>query len=119
MLSKRWERIIETISSVKLESVNTERVKQLLTYDMEVDAQVLDNLYILGVLTLDEYKEKMSWYIENLKGRAKCAEEQLKNANEKGDKYNPMIFYGFGNTYMGAGIADKSHENFTEWLKSK
>lgn len=106
-MKKRWEEIIDAVSVVKPECVNTERINMMLDLDMTVDAQALDNLYILGALSLDEYKRRMSRHVEYMKEVIHWAEERIKTANEKGTEYNPMIFYGFGRAYMGAGIEEK------------
>ena len=104
MMNEKWRALIDSISSVKPECVNTEKVLMMLDFDRTADTQVLDNLYILGVLSLEEYKKRMALRIEWMKESIHWAEEQLKRAEEKGKDYNPMGFYGFGRVYMGAGI---------------
>lgn len=103
-MDEKWRAIIDCISAVKPECVNAEKIKMMLDFDRTTDMQVLDNLYILGVLSLEEYKQRASCRIEWMKESIHWAEERVKMANEKGTEYDPMIFYGFGRAYMGAGI---------------
>lgn len=103
-MNEKWRAIIDSISVVKPECVNAEKILMMLDFDRIADTQVLDNLYILGVLSLEEYKKKMASRIDWMKESIHWAEEQLKSAEEKGKDYNPMIFYGFGRAYLGAGI---------------
>lgn len=107
MMTDRWQKIIETLSVVKSESVKVDTIKSMLDYDRTFDSQVLDNLYILGILSLDEYKARIAAYIERLKETIHWAEDQLKTADEKGAYYNPMIYYGFCSPYRGAAIENK------------
>lgn len=104
MMCQKWQQIIESISYVKPEAIDKEKIKNMLQYDYTHDEQVLDNLYLLGVLTLDEYKRFMERQLERAKSRVHWLEEQLKAANEKGNEYNPLIYYSFGAPYFGAAI---------------
>lgn len=112
MLSARWEQIIESISYVKHDTIYKEKIKSILKYDRTHDDQVLDSLYLLKVLSLDEYKEYISKYADRLKEAVQWVDERIKVADEKGDEYNPMIFYGFGRGYMGAAIETESHKQY-------
>lgn len=103
-MNEKWRAIIDLISVVKPECVNVEKVLMMLDFDRNADTQVLDNLYILGVLSLEEYTKRMVSKIEWMKKSIYWEEERLKSAEEKGKNYNPMIFYGLGRTYLGAGI---------------
>lgn len=118
MLSSRWERIIETLSIVKPEMVNIDRLKMMLDYDMTVGIEVFDNLYTLKLISLDEYKERVSKYIERKNGDAKWDAERLRMANENGEYFNPMIFYGHTNLLStGTAIDNEIHDNFANWVK--
>lgn len=109
-MTEKWTAIIDAISIVKPESVNADRIKQMLDYDWTVDAQVLDNLYILKVLTLEEYKSKMSSCIKWHKDIIKKEKERLQAAYDRGEDYDPMAFYGFGAAYRGAAIENEIHK---------
>lgn len=118
MLSQRWERIIETLSIIKPENVNIDRLKMMLDYDMTVGIEVFDNLYALKLISLDEYKERVSKYIERKNGDAKWDAERLRMANENGECFNPMIFYGYTNPYSkGVAIDSEIENNFANWVK--
>ena len=103
-MCERWQRIIDSISYVKPEAIDKEKIKDMLKYDYTHDEQVLDNLYLLGVLTLDEYKEFMVRQLERAKEHIHWLEKRFKDANENGENYNPMIYYGFGGPYFGAAV---------------
>lgn len=119
MLSHRWERIIDAISYVNPECIDSEKLKRVLYYDTEVDAQVLDNLYILGVLTLDDYKGRMSKYIQHMKLSIDYAEKRIETANEQGKKFDPMIFYCCTTGYRGAAIQDGANFDFMDRFNVK
>lgn len=114
MLSHRWERIIDAISYIKPECIDSEKLKLVLDYDMEVDSQVLDNLYILGIINIDEYKYRMNRYIDLLESKIRYTKLQLKTAEENGTEYNPMLFYGLNSSYKGAAIQDKDNFDFMD-----
>ena len=103
-MCEKWQQIIDSISYVKPETIDKEKIKKMLQYDYTHDEQVLDNLYLLGVLTLDEYKELMGRQLEQAKANVQWIEKRLKEANENGKKYNPMIYYAFGGPYFGAAV---------------
>ena len=77
MMTAMWERIIESISYVKLKTINKEKIKSILEYDRTHDSQVLDSLYILGVLTIEEYTAAMERYIVRLDEQKKWTENQF------------------------------------------
>ena len=104
MMCERWQRNIDSISYVKPETIDKEKIKKMLKYDYTHDEQVLDNLYLLGVLTLDEYKEFMGRQLERAKEHIHWLEERLADADKNGEKYNPMAYYGFGGPYFGAEV---------------
>lgn len=114
MMCERWQRIIDSVSYVKPETIDKEKIKNMLKYDYTHDEQVLDNLYLLGVLTLDEYKEYIERRIDWVKSNLKWLEERLKDANENGEKYNPMAYYGFGGPYFGAAVDFKLNRRENE-----
>lgn len=50
-MTNRWEDIILTLSIMKPEAVDKERINMMLLMDETVDLQTIDNLQSLGVLT--------------------------------------------------------------------
>lgn len=114
MITNRWERIIDAISYVKPECIDIEKIKRVLDYDREFDSQVLDNLYILGLLSLDEYKIRLSKYIDRLQEGVEFAQDKLKRAEDMGDKFDPMIFYCCTMGYRGAAVQDKENFDFMD-----
>lgn len=115
MMTKRWETIIDSLSVVNQECVNIEKLRQILDYDMEVNSQVLDSLYIYKLISLDEYKDRMERYITHLKDSLKFAEMQLNDAKEKGDMYSPWIYYSYTNLHnRGTAIERASNEDFVK-----
>lgn len=115
-MTEKWEKIIDALSVVKPECVNRDKIKQMMQYDYTVDEQVLDNLYLLGVLTLDEYKERIASRIQHMKGVLKFAEDRLQQANEKVEKFNPLIYYACCGPYRGAVIETEIN---TEFIKKR
>lgn len=104
MMCQKWQQIIESISYIKPDMIDKEKIKNMLQYDYTHDEQVLDNLYLLGVLTLDEYKRFMERQLETEKEHIRWLEERLKDANENGDKYNPLIYYISCGPSYGAAV---------------
>lgn len=114
MLTEKWKDIITVLSIIKKDCVDMKKIKNMLDYDVDVNSQVLDNLYVLGIITLDEYKLRMEVCIDRIKNEVKYAEEQLAEANEKGDEYDPMIFYSLSRMFYGAGIEYKLTTDWNE-----
>lgn len=109
-MTAKWEQIIESISYVNPETIDKEKIKGVLKYGRMHDTQVIDNLYLLKVLTIDEYKAELSRCIDIMKDHIKWAGERLKDAEKRGEQYNPLIYYGFGRAYMGGGIEGEWHK---------
>lgn len=105
-MTERWKSIIDAISVVKHESVNFNTIKSLLDNDTTIDAQVLDNLYMSGFLTLADYKYRMSQYIVRMMEITHYAKERIERAEEEGDNYSPMRFYGLQRENAGFAIED-------------
>lgn len=116
-MTDKWQTILEAISVVNLDTIKKDKINAMLDYDRTVDAQVLDNLYIAKVLTLAEYKWRMSQYIVRSMEVTHYAKERLKKAEEQGEEYSPMQFYGFGRPYMGGPIEDTI--NNPEYIRKK
>lgn len=111
-MTDRWSGIIDCLFLVKPECVNKEKVLDLLRYDHTVDEQVLDNLLIMGVLTLDEYKQHIEKVINDHEMGLKLCRERIKLAEENGKEFNPMVFYCFGSQDLGRAVQS---EKDTAW----
>lgn len=109
-MTGKWQAIIDTISVVSKDSIRKDKIKSMLDYDRTVDEQVLDNLYIAEILNLAEYKYRMSQFVVRSMESTHFAKERIKEAEEKGDNYDPMMFYGFVRPRMGNPIEEKIYD---------
>lgn len=98
-MDARWRQIIDGLAYMKLDSVDKDKIKATLKWDRTYDCQVIDILYIDGILTFDEYLEFFDKLIEHQKEQLKWNERYFEEAKEKGKEYNPMIHYGFASSF--------------------
>lgn len=110
-MTDRWSRIIECLFCMKQESINKEKILLMLRCDYTVDEQVLDNLYTLGVLSLDEYKEQIEKVVKSNEIGISACKERIKTLEEKGNKFNPMNFYMCGLPDPGRAIQVEMEKN--------
>lgn len=117
-MTKRWEDIILGLTLIKPQYVNKERISNMLKYDYTFDLQVLDNLYELQTITLQEYQEHLKKLREREKAHGLEAqiEERLKDSEDKKDKFTTLIYYAFAfnSGYYGPGLDTKISE-FQDW----
>lgn len=111
-MTEKWETIINCLSVVKSECVNMEKIRMMLDYDQTADEQVIDNLYVLKLIPLDEYKKRMEKRLGHLKEVLNETERRLEYAIEKGDDFNPIIFYACAFPYRGTAIENELNEDF-------
>lgn len=109
----RWTQIMNGLSYVKPESIDKESVLNTLRFDMFYDEQVLDSFYTMKVITVDEYIKFMKRLVENEKDHIKWLEGRIKDAKEKQEEYNPIIYYGFNSSFPDA-ISKKLDEKWIE-----
>lgn len=113
-MTKRWEDIILGISLIKPQYVHKERILNMLKYDYTADLQVLDNLYEMQTLTLQEYQEYLKKLLEREKshGLETQIKERLKDSEDKKDKFTTLIYYAlaFNSGYYGQGLSEKISE---------
>lgn len=112
MMTKRWETIIDALSVIKPECANMEKIRLMLDYDPTADAQVLDNLYMLKLIPIEEYKERMEKHIKNLKSSLMFAEERVKDASEMGENFDPMVYYALAFSGRGTAVENALNEDF-------
>lgn len=98
-MTERWSKIIDCLWLMKPETVNKDKVLEFLWYDHTVDEQVLDNLFIIGILNPDDYKKHLEKVIEDHELGLKYCKERVKLLEEKGSEFNPMMFYFNGATF--------------------
>lgn len=113
-MTEKWSKIIDCLWLMKPETVNKDKVLEFLWYDHTVDEQVLDNLFIIGILNPDDYKKHLEKVIEDHELRLKHCKERVKRLEEKGSEFNPMMFYGFGRMDYGRAVEG---EIDTAWRK--
>ena len=109
-MNRKWEQIIDSISCIKEDSIDKEKIKSILKYDHTIDTQVIDNLYLLKVLTVEEYKNLIDEQIERSYADIHFLEERLKGIAEIGERFSPIVFYGFGKPYRGAAVEIESNK---------
>lgn len=100
-MNERWQSVIDIVSTVKLECINVDKIISMLNYDRTVDEQVIDSLYIAGILTIREYKQRMLERVKYLEEKTKYVKERIKEAESKENEFNPMIFYALSGQYKG------------------
>lgn len=111
-MTEKWEAIINSLSVVKPECANIEKIRFMLDYDPMADAQVLDNLYMLKLIPLDEYKKRIGNHLAHLKVVVNEAERRLQYADEQGEKFDPIIFYACAITGRGTAVENALNEDF-------
>lgn len=84
--------------------IDAEMIATKIALDPDVTLQVLDNLLMLEAIPLDLYKCRVKMLIEKTKNDITIMQNQLKAAEEQGEKYNPAIYYAVGRYDFGAGI---------------
>lgn len=119
MVGRNLDRILDIINFTNPDSIDKEQIKGMLAFDRTWDSQVLDSLYFRNIFTIEEYKFYLGKYIERLKERLRFEEEYLKEAEEKGDNYNPYTHYGFGIPSYGGVIDALKNNNFQNVREAK
>lgn len=111
-MTERWSKIIDSLFYMKPEAIDKQKLRLSLSTDYAVDEQVIDNLYIIGVLSLDEYKVQMEKVTKQHERYLDGCKERLRLAEEKGKDFDPMIFYGVNSPNFGQGL---NSEKETKW----
>lgn len=111
-MTEKWETIINSLSVIKPESANMEKIRLMLDYDPMADAQVLDNLYMLKLIPLDEYKRRIENHLKHLKLVMDETERRLQYADEQREKFDPIIFYACAFTGRGTAVENALNEDF-------
>lgn len=111
-MTEKWETIISSLSVIKPESANMEKIRLMLDYDPTADAQVLDNLYMMKLIPLDEYKQRIENYLAHLKVVVNETERRLQYVDEQGEKFDPIIFYACAPTGRGTAVENALNEDF-------
>lgn len=111
MQSDIWKNVIDTISVVNPESVDTESIKSMLNWDRTYSIEVLDSLYMRKIITLEEYMEYVHRYIHFKEDNIKWANERLVEAQEKKSDFNPYVYYGLGMMSRGIVIDNLLHSD--------
>lgn len=112
-MNEKWRRIIDGLTYVKPEYINKEKIKQTLEYDRSIDGETLDSLYMMKVIDIKEYIEFLSLIIAREQENADFLKNSLEEAAKAGDKFDPMIHYGFGFDCSQI-ISDNIHEQFNK-----
>lgn len=92
-MNKFWNNLIDSLRYLKPEAINKDAIKTLLNYERTFNMEVLDQLYLLKILTIDEYIEYFIKAIEINKNSIKFQEKILREAQEKREDYDPMLHY--------------------------
>lgn len=111
-MTDRWSPIIDCLWLMKPEALNKDKVLEFLWCDHTVDEQVIDNLFIMGILNPDDYKKQMEKVIKDHELGLKYCKERIKRLEEKGSEFNSMIFYGFGRADFGRAIEGELYTAF-------
>lgn len=111
-MSEKWREIINVLTFIKKECVNKEKLIQQLEIDYTVDEEVLDNLYILGILDIQEYTKQMEKVTGNTKIRLSLCEKRMEYAKDEKENFTPMSFYGCCNPDCGNAINLEKYKNY-------
>lgn len=96
-----WSDIIKIASYVNSDCIDREQILLLLSHDRTYSLETLDSLYMRKIITLQEYIKFMDKLIEIEKEKVKWISEYRKEAEEKGEDYQPWIHYGFNSPSYG------------------
>lgn len=110
-MDARWKEIITCLAYMKPDSVDKDKIKATLEWDRTYDCQVIDTLYIDGILTFDEYLDFFGKLIEHQKEHLKWNERYFEEAKEKGKEYNPMAHYCLASNFPES-IYSKLNEQY-------
>lgn len=94
-MTEKWSRIVNILSFITPEAIDKNKVINLLKCDHTVDEQVLDNLFILEILSTDEYAIQMEKVIKDMELNLSFCKERVHLAKENGINFNPMIYYNW------------------------
>lgn len=92
-----WKEILCVISCIKPECVDNKKIIERLEYRWDYNEEVLDNLYSLKAISLDEYIKYLEKYLgkisERYSNRTKFISERIEKAKEQGENFDPHMFY--------------------------
>lgn len=114
MMNNEWKYLIESLQSIKHEYRDIEYLKKRLDWCYNYDVDVLDNLFMMKAITIEEYTKYVEKILENQKIHMQHIKERIEKAKNNPDDFNPMIYYFLGRDYLGAGI---ENANIDEWHK--
>lgn len=89
-----WSEIIKSICCDKVEYIDKEKILNMLEIRYDYDSEVIDKLYDLKAITIDEYIKYMEKVVLQDEVRMKCDIERINKAREEREKFDPMVYYG-------------------------
>lgn len=93
MFNCNWKELINFLYGIKNEYINKQEILNSLEDRRDYDSEILDRLYDLKILDIDEYINYMKKVIEFTEDIQKYNKKRLENAINKREDFNPMIYY--------------------------
>ena len=83
----------EILQFINPECVNKDSLLCLLDIRGDYDETIIDNLYIKKILNIDEYIKYMERVYKRKEDELKDIKSRISEAKEKGEKFEPHMFY--------------------------
>lgn len=90
---RNWKEILSVLSCIKTECVDKKKIIERLEYQWDYDEEVLDNLYFLKIISLDEYIKYLEKISERNSESVKYINMRIEKAKEQGENFDPHMFY--------------------------
>lgn len=89
-----WQRVLDILKVVSIESVNTENIKIVLASGIvDYDMTILDTLYFYKVINYEEYLEYAKKLKARMEQKMKYLEDAIKEAEINKESFDPMCNY--------------------------
>ena len=88
-----WKEILNSLYGIKSKYVNKKAILSALEYRRDYDSEILDTLYKLKVIDIDEYIKYMKKVIKITEDIQEYNEKRLKEAINKRENFDPMVYY--------------------------
>lgn len=113
-MTKFWEEYFNNIRYINPKYIDKEKLDSLLKYSYHLaDDEALDNLYVMKLITKEEYQEYLSKYVEKTKEKLEYLESKRKDS-EKED-FNPLMYYCCAFNSTGGPAIQEEVRDFYNW----
>lgn len=115
MMTTKWETIIESLMTIKPECRDKEYLIKTLDTYYDYGIEFLDNLFLMGILTNEEYIKYTKKVQETQKDTLQSIQDRIDKATNNPDTFTPLTYYCCCRPPAGAGIDRAAND---EWIAS-